>query len=179
MSKLSVLATLAIVAACGNKGPSSPQAAASLETQSNAALTDMFVRAPQLHAVVSDAAGYAVFPSIGAVGALVAGGASGHGVLYENGYPIGYVSMKQASIGPQLGGQTFSELIVLRTRDDVAAVRAGNFKFGAHASAVILNKGAAASTRFGSGQTVFVEPRGGMMASASLTGQTINFVPRG
>ena len=179
MSKLSTLAVFAFVAACGNPGPTSPQAAASLEDQSNAALTDMFARAPQLHAVVNDAAGYAMFPSIGAAGALIAGGASGHGVLYENGYPIGYVSLKQGSVGPQLGGQTFAELIVLPTRDDVAAMRAGNFKFGAHACAVILNRVAATATRFGRGQTVFIQPKGGMMASASITGQHIDFVPRG
>ena len=180
MIKLSIVAAIAFaVPACQSPAPSSPQAQASLEDQAGAALGDMFTRAPELHSLLNASAGYAVFPNVGAAGAFVAGGAYGKGVLYENGHPVGFVSLSQGSIGPQLGGQTFSELVVLRTPYDVEHLKAGNFKLGAEASAVILNAGAAAAGSIASGRTIFVYPKGGLMASLSLSGQQINFQPRG
>lgn len=180
MSKYHIVAAIALaVAACTSPAPSSPKAQASLEDQAGATLGEMFTRAPELHSLVNSSAGYAVFPSVGAAGAFVAGGAHGKGVLYENGYPVGFVSLSQASIGPQLGGQTFSELLVLRSPYDVQQLKAGNFKLGAEASAVVLNAGAGVAGSVASGRTVFIYPRGGLMASLSVSGQQINFQPRG
>ena len=124
-------------------------------------------------------AGYAVFPNIGAAGAIIAGGAYGQGVLYENGVPTGYVSLKQGSIGPQLGGQSFAELVFLRTPYDVSTMKAGAFKFGGDATAVVVTAGASISGQIAEGRTVFVQPHGGLMAGISLSGQSIGYVPRG
>jgi lipid-binding SYLF domain-containing protein len=180
MSKYHIVAAIALaVTACTSPAPSSPKGQASLEDQANATLGEMFTRAPELHSLLNSSAGYAVFPSVGAAGAFVAGGAYGKGVLYENGYPVGFVSLSQGSIGPQLGGQTFSELLVLRTPYDVQNLKAGNFKLGGEASAVILNAGVAAAGSISAGRTVFVYPKGGLMASLSVSGQQINFQPRG
>jgi len=180
MSKLSFLAAIALaVPACQGPAPATPQAQASLEDQASASLGDMFARAPELHSLLNASAGYAVFPNIGAAGAFVAGGAYGKGVLYENGHAVGFVSLSQGSIGPQLGGQTFSELVVLRTPYDVEHLKAGNFKLGAEASAVILNAGVAVAGSVAAGRTVYVYPKGGLMASLSVSGQQINFQPRG
>jgi len=153
MSKYHIVAAIALaVTACTSPAPSSPKGQASLEDQANATLGEMFTRAPELHSLLNSSAGYAVFPSVGAAGAFVAGGAYGKGVLYENGYPVGFVSLSQGSIGPQLGGE---------------------------ASAVILNAGVAAAGSISAGRTVFVYPKGGLMASLSVSGQQINFQPRG
>ena len=180
MLKGSVLALLAIAgAACTSKGPESPQAASSMQQQADATLGEMRNRAPGLDSLLTASAGYAVFPSIGSAGAFIAGGAYGKGVLYEHGIPTGYVTLKQGSIGPQLGGQTFSELLVLRSSYDVQTLKAGNFKFGADATAVVLNEGAAISGQIAAGRTVFVKPRGGLMAGLSVSGQHIDFVPAG
>jgi lipid-binding SYLF domain-containing protein len=179
MMKYSFLAAIALaVGACG-PSPSSPANAMALEDQANATLKQMYARAPGLRSFVDSSAGVAVFPNVGAAGAFVAGGAYGKGVLYENGYPIGYVNLSSGSLGPQLGGQSFSELIVLRSHYDVQQMKAGSFKFGAEASAVVLNAGAAVGDQIAAGRTVYVEPRGGLMAGLSVSGQQINFAPRG
>jgi len=182
MTKCSFLAVLALavggIGACA-PAPNSPEQAASLEDQANATLKQMYARAPGLRQFVDASAGFAVFPNVGAAGAFVAGGAYGKGVLYENGYPVGFVNLSQGSIGPQLGGQSFSELIVLRSHYDVQQMKAGSFKFGAEASAVVLNAGAAIGDQIAAGRTVYIEPRGGLMAGLSLSGQQINFAPRG
>ena len=73
----------------------------------------------------------------------------------------------------------FFELVVLRTPYDVEHLKAGNFKLGAEASAVILNAGVAVAGSVAAGRTVYVYPKGGLMASLSVSGQQINFQPRG
>jgi len=180
MTRYSIIAVIAFgAAACTSPAPSSPQAAASIEDQANATLGQMFSRAPGLRSLANASAGYAVFPSIGAAGAVIAGGAYGRGVLYENGVQVGYVSLKQGSIGPQLGGQSFAELVFLRTPYDVQMMKAGSFKFGGDATAVVVTAGASISGQIAAGRTVFVAPHGGLMAGISLSGQSIGFAPRG
>jgi len=50
--------------------------------------------------------------------------------------------------------------------------------FGANASAVLADKGAAASAQFVDGVAVFVRPIRGAMAEASLGGQQITYLPK-
>ena len=65
--------------------------------------------------------GYVVFPSIGK-GAVGIGGAAGDGQVFEKGTLIGTARMTQITIGAQLGGQTFSEVIFFETKDALNAV---------------------------------------------------------
>jgi len=50
--------------------------------------------------------------------------------------------------------------------------------FGANASAIIANNGAAANARFVDGVAVFIRPITGAMAEASVGGQRITYVPK-
>src|SRR5262245_12790431 len=54
--------------------------------------------------------GYAVFPTIGK-GGIGIGGAHGSGRVYAHGAYAGDASMTQVTIGFQLGGQAYSEII--------------------------------------------------------------------
>src|SRR5210317_369822 len=54
--------------------------------------------------------GYALFPTIGK-GGFVVGGSYGKGRVYEQGRYVGDASMVQASIGFQLGGTGFSQVV--------------------------------------------------------------------
>jgi hypothetical protein len=54
--------------------------------------------------------GYAVFPTIGKGGVGI-GGAHGKGQVYAKGVHVGDTSMTQLTIGFQLGGQAFSQII--------------------------------------------------------------------
>lgn len=176
MTKWHVLAIACVLGACATKRPSA-QSEANLKTQSTTALNQMIQQDPGLQPLLANSAGYAVFPSVGAGGALVAGGAFGRGILYENGMPTGYVEIKQGSVGPQLGGQTYAELIVLRDQEAIENLKAGSFRLGANASVVVLKAGAAAQARWAHGTTVFIAPHGGLMAGISVSGQTVGFRP--
>jgi lipid-binding SYLF domain-containing protein len=173
--KFGVLVVMSgLFAACA-VAPKTAGQRAGLKIDADNTITQMTRQDPSLGPVLNQAAGYVVFPSVGQGGALV-GGAGGKGVLYERGQPIGYADLRQVSVGAELGGQRFAELVVLRDQAAVDRVKGGTFDVGAQASAVIVTAGQAAATQFGQrGVAVYVQPHGGAMFNLSLTGQQIRF----
>jgi len=145
-----------------------------LQQEADTTLAAMIARNPALRDVTQNALAYAVFPSIGK-GGVVVGGARGQGIFYEGGVATGFVSLTQASIGAQLGGQTFAELLVLRNPSDVDSLRSGKFTLGANMGVVVLSTGAQAHTTFDPHASVFVMPRGGLMVDVSVNGQQIKY----
>jgi lipid-binding SYLF domain-containing protein len=133
---------------------------------------------PTLDQFVHGAYGYAVFPSIGK-GAAGIGGAYGRGVVYEQGSAEGWTDVTQGSLGFQLGGQTYSELIVFKDKEAMDNFKSGNFSLSATASAVASASGAAATTKFDKGVAVFVRGANGLMFEASVGGQSFGYRPLG
>lgn len=176
IDRLVIGAALAL-AACAT-APRTASGRRDLEARADATLQTMRTTDTGLNGLLESAYGYAVFPEIGKGGAIV-GAAYGRGVLYERGKMAGYVELNQASFGAQLGGQTFSELIVFRSEFDVARLKANDFSIGANASAVALTSGASASAGFDNGVAVFTLARGGLMAELTVSGQQLNFSPGG
>jgi len=131
---------------------------------------------PGVEAFAKKGYGYAFFPEI-TKGGVGIGGAYGRGVVYEQGQHIGYADLTEGSLGLQLGGQTYSELIVFENKAAMDRFKADQFNFGANASAVIAQTGTATSTQFVDGVAVFVRPVTGVMAEAALGGQKITYVP--
>lgn len=177
ISRIIAAVALFAAAACSPKPPATPQESAALDAQARATLAEMRARQPAIDSILQSAAGYAVFPDVGKAGALIAGGAHGKGILFEGGQPVGYVTLSQGSLGPQIGAQSFAELLILQTPYDVAQLKAGKFDMGAGANAVVLNAGAAVQGTIDPGTRVFVKPKGGMMAGLDVSGQQINFTP--
>jgi lipid-binding SYLF domain-containing protein len=132
---------------------------------------------PQLEAFAKKGDGFAFFPQI-TKGGLIVGGAGGRGVVYEKGQHIGYAELTQVSVGLQAGGQTYSELIVFENQAAMNRFKQNELNFGANASAVLAEKGAAKDARFVDGVAVFIKPTGGVMAEASLGGQKITYTPK-
>jgi lipid-binding SYLF domain-containing protein len=111
-------------------------------------------------------------------GGIIAAGAYGRGQVYEQGEFIGYSDISQATIGAQIGGQTFSEVLAFENPDAMETFKSGQFAFDANASAVALKSGAAASAKYEHGVAVFVEPIGGLMVEAAVGGQSFSFQPK-
>jgi len=145
--------------------------------QATTAMSEMNREDPGLDELTKKAYGYALFPEI-AKGGLVFGGGYGRGVVYEEGQLVGYADLSQASFGLQMGGQTFSEVIVFENKAALDLLKQGRVEFAADASAVILKTGAAANARFVDGFAVFVRPIGGAMVEATVGGQQVTFVPK-
>jgi lipid-binding SYLF domain-containing protein len=148
-----------------------------LMDESRDALHQMQTEDPTLQDFLNSAHGYVVFPSVGK-GGLIAGGAYGRGIVYEQGNMIGYADLKQATVGAQIGGQTYSEVIALENKEAFDRFTSGKLTFSANVSAVALKSGAARAARYTDGVAVFVKPQGGMMAEASIGGQKFDYQPK-
>ena len=132
---------------------------------------------PQFEAFAKKGYGFAFFPEI-TKGGFVVGGAHGKGVVYEKGQHIGYADLTQMSVGFQAGFQDYSQLIVFENQPAMDKFKRNEIDFGANASAVVADKGAAMGAQFVDGVAVFVRPTGGAMAEASLGGQQIAYLPK-
>lgn len=131
---------------------------------------------PSLSRFFSESVGYAVFPSIGK-GAVGIGGAYGRGVLFERGEATGRSTLTQVTVGPQLGGEAYSEVVFFETHESLARFKRGEYTMAAQVSAVIAASGASANARYAQGVAAFTLPRGGLMAEVSVGGQRFAFTP--
>ena len=138
--------------------------------------------------------GYAVFPTIGK-GGIGIGGAHGKGRVYAKGAYVGDTSMTQLTVGLQLGGQAYSQIIFFQDKRAFDEFTGGNFEFGAQATAVAITAGASAQATTGGtgagasgtqshaktageyqkGMAVFTVAKGGLMYEASVGGQKFGY----
>jgi lipid-binding SYLF domain-containing protein len=131
---------------------------------------------PGLATFFEKAAGYVVFPGIGKGGAGL-GGAYGTGTLFEKGKATGKTTLTQVTVGLQLGGQTYSEIIFFENEKALSEFKGSNFAFSAQASAVALKSGASAIARYKDGVAVFTATKAGLMFEASVGGQKFSYEP--
>jgi lipid-binding SYLF domain-containing protein len=164
---------LLVLGACST-APSTPADKTDLRNSSADAVNQAQHNDPSMQKLIADSAGYAVFPSIGK-GAIGVGGAYGKGDVYQNGSVVGYCDMTQGSIGLQLGGQDYTEILIFQTPDAVERFKSGNFRFDAQATAVAIQSGAGADAKFADGVAVFTMNEAGLMYEASVGGQKFSY----
>jgi lipid-binding SYLF domain-containing protein len=152
------------------------QADDDLQTQSQQAISDFKTKDSTLNTFLDNSAGYAVFPDVGK-GGLIVGGAHGKGLVYQKTNVIGQATMTQASIGAQVGGQTFAQIIFFETPAALADFKSGKYEMSAEVSAVAIKEGASGAAKYKNGVAVFTMPKKGLMASASIGGQKFTFEP--
>ena len=142
--------------------------------------------------------GYAVFPTIGK-GGFVFAGAHGKGRVYARGAHVGDTSMTQVTVGFQLGGQAYSQIIFFENKRAFDNFTSGNFEFSAQAAAVAITAGASVQTgttggsatasgtrdhtkhraaHYYDGMVVFTVAKGGLMYEASIGGQKFTYDAR-
>jgi len=131
---------------------------------------------PGLSKFFDKAVGYVVFPTV-TKAAIGVGGAGGKGVLFEKGKPTGKASLTQVTVGAQLGGQTYSEIIFFETAQALDDFKNSTLALAAQVSAVAAKKGASDNADFQNGVAVFTIGKGGLMFEASVGGQKFKFEP--
>lgn len=82
---------------------------------------------------IAKAAGYALFPGVGK-GAIGIGGARGTGQVMVKGAPIAKVTLTQVTVGLQLGGQKYVELILFENKKALDQFLGGSFTMAAQAT---------------------------------------------
>lgn len=174
---MTVIAMLVLAAGCST-APSSQYKKDALEAKAEATVKRFKAQDPTLEKkFIKTAKGYAVFPSVAKGGAGL-GGAYGKGVLYENGRVVGYCDLSQGSIGFQLGGQVYSELVFFQHDDALEQFKQGTIEFAAQATAVAVTAGAGANADYDKGVAVFTLGEAGLMYEASIGGQGFDYVPK-
>ena len=129
---------------------------------------------PGLSRFFDNAVGYAVFPTV-TKGAIGVGGAAGSGVVFEKGEAIGKAKLTQVTVGAQLGGQTYSEVIFFETPPAFTDFKKGKLALAAQASAIAAAKGASTNAKYENGVAVFTTGKTGLMFEASVGGQKFAF----
>jgi lipid-binding SYLF domain-containing protein len=157
-----------------------------------------FRNAGESGAFFDSAYGYAVFPTIGK-GGIGIGGAYGEGRVYTQGQHVGNATMTQVTVGLQLGGQAYSQIVFFQDERSFREFTSGNFEFSAEATAVAITAGVSAGASTGGGMTagasggrndattvhagyckgmaIFTIARGGLMYEASIGGQKFKYTP--
>lgn len=129
-------------------------------------------------------------------GGIGIGGAHGKGRVFVNGQSIGETKMSQLSIGLQLGGQAYSQIIFFENQAALDNFTSGNFEFSAGASAIAITASAQAQAgtsgssanagsssensnqagiTYNNGMAVVTMGKGGLMYEASIAGQKYSF----
>jgi len=174
-----------------------PFVAGAAEVKDDSSAISVFKSAPTVQPFFKNAYGYAVFPTVGSA-AFIVGGAYGEGQVYRGGKVTGTVKLVHASIGWQLGGKAYSEIVFFQDKRAYDTFTAGEFAFDAKASAVAITAGAQAQAstagssasatagpktgaqseaKYNNGMATFVHSKGGLMGSLALGGQKFTFTP--
>lgn len=128
---------------------------------------------PGMKVFFDRAYGCAVFPII--KGGMGVGGAHGEGQLLERGRVVGTARVSQGTIGFQLGGQSYSQIVFFRNQLALARFKNGNLKFAADATAIAVTAGVGAEADDKRAVAVFVLPKKGLMCEAAIGGQHFSF----
>jgi lipid-binding SYLF domain-containing protein len=172
-------------------------AAVAAEVKDYSSTINVFKDSPVVKTFFDNSYGYAVFPIIGKAG-FVVGGSYGEGQVYRNGTVTGKSSVIEGSIGFQLGGKAFSEIIFFQDEQAYNRFTSGNFEFDATAQAIVITAGAEAQagtagvgagatagpktgvqaeTDYVNGLATFIHSKGGLMYEFSVGGQKFTFEP--
>src|SRR3954468_4138192 len=101
-----------------------------LHGDAKAAVTQMTGDDPGLRPLLAKAHAYAVFPSVGKAAAVL-GAAFGMGEGFQKESVIGYAAVAQLTVGVQIGGETFSEIVVFENKAALDRFKQGKTAFAA------------------------------------------------
>ena len=131
---------------------------------------------PKLAAYFKEAYGFVVFPTIGK-GGFIIGGGGGVGVVYEKGRIAGKAKVVKITVGAQVGGEAYSELMFFRDKATFERFKSGGAKFQANATATAGDASRQAATNWSEGVACFFRGKGGLIADASMGTQDFSFEP--
>jgi lipid-binding SYLF domain-containing protein len=169
-----------------------------------AALADQFSDAANLfrntetaQPFFDHAYGYAIFPTVGKGGFILAGG-FGKGRVFVAEDPVGDTTLTQASFGFQIGGQAYTQIIFFEDERAFREFSEGSFEFNGKVNATVIKASAHATTGtagstagasggvddvenvspgYYKGMAVFIIATGGLMFEASVGGQRFSYRP--
>ncbi len=131
---------------------------------------------PTMSGLFASSYGYVVFPKNGK-GGLIIGGSGGNGLVYKKSKPIGYAKMAQVTVGAQIGGASYSEIIFFENEAALTRFQANKVEFSSQISAVAVKSGVSKDAKYADGVAVFTQSLSGLMAEATVGGQKFTYKP--
>ncbi|MEX0741418.1 MAG: YSC84-related protein, partial [Phycisphaeraceae bacterium] len=83
--------------------------------------------------------------------------------------------VSQGTIGLQLGGQSFRQLVFFRNAEALDRFKYGDLELSAQATAVAATTGASTDVDYDHGVMIFTMTGGGLMYEASVGGQRFTY----
>jgi len=147
-----------------------------LQAQAEQARAQFTDRAPAMAELFQESHAYALFPRV-KKGAAGIGGARGRGLVYRGGKPVAQATVSQATVGFQLGGKVYSQVIFFEDAAAFDDFTNGSFELSAQASATAAAEGVAANADYRHGVAIYTMSQGGLMVEASVGGQKFAYYP--
>jgi lipid-binding SYLF domain-containing protein len=176
MKTATTLLAFGLLAACLPVGADQAAEEKKLQEDTKVAIEQFKKVDSSLGKLFQSAAGYVVFPNVGK-GGFVLGGAHGNGLVYEKEKLVGRASLTQVTVGAQVGGQEFSELIFFETKEALKQFKESKLEMSAQVGAVAAAEGVSENAKYTDGVMVFTKAKAGLMAEASVGGQKFKFEP--
>ena len=143
-------------------------------SESEKAKAEFIKTDPSMSKLFNESYGYAIFPKAGK-GGLIIGGGGGNGGVYEKGKEIGTAKMGQLSVGAQVGGQAFREVIFFENEEALDRFKDNKVEFTGQISAVAVKSGVSKNAKYTDGVAVFTQNINGLMAEATVAGQKFEY----
>lgn len=131
----------------------------------------------RLSAYFDEAEVIALYPSSARAGSGF-GAAYGRGLVFDNaGTLIAHSRMWQISVGAQLGGQVYRQILFFRTQDAYQRFLTVSANFAGQANLAVATLGIASTPSFDTEIALFTELRGGLLLEATVGSHSYDFAP--
>jgi lipid-binding SYLF domain-containing protein len=145
-----------------------------LTSESKKTKSDFIKTDPAMSGLFAGSYGYVIFPKNGK-GGLIIGGSGGNGLVFEKEKTIGTAKMAQVTVGAQVGGASYSEIIFFEDKKALDRFKDNKVEFSSGVSAVALKSGASKDAKYSDGVSVFTQDQSGLMAAATVGGQKFTY----
>jgi lipid-binding SYLF domain-containing protein len=181
MSRVALAACLAILLVATPEQSARAASASEIDTKVDLALDRLMRESETARAVADRALAVLVFPDI-VKGGFGIGGQFGEGALRKDGVTVGYYNIAAASIGLQIGAQTYSQAMFFMTEEALAFLdKSAGFEIGADANVALANEGLGYDVTTSTIQDpiiAFVFGQQGLMAGLTLEGSKITKITK-
>jgi lipid-binding SYLF domain-containing protein len=103
------------------------------------------------------------------------GGALGHGVVFQGDQAIGRTSMYQFSVGANVGGQVYRQILFFKTEASFERLMADVMEFAGQANLAVAQAGGSATPSFNTEVAMFTQLRGGLLVEGSVGAHRYTF----
>jgi lipid-binding SYLF domain-containing protein len=162
----SLVLLLACTAGCGILPERGSTMNAAEMTAAEAAL-QAFESDERLEPFFAQAKLVAVYPT-GIRAGFGIGGGLGHGVVFQGEQVIGRTSMYQVSVGANVGGQVYRQILFFKSKASFERLMDGVMEFAGQANLAVARTGGSATPSFNREVAMFTQLRNGLLIEGSV-----------